>query len=226
MESEVTRVSKRTSPKGEAEFRSFSVPDIRALDEGNIVEGHPAVFGQKANIGNWFYEVIERGAFDKTDFTDVLFSVVNHDLRRIPLARSRNNNANSTLQLRVDEIGLYARASLDVENNVEARALYSAVKRKDITGMSFIFVVRDEIWEDLDTDMPTRRITDIAKVIEVTPASLPAYEGTDINARDQRALDSAARVLESARSRLESQENERMIEILKLRNRIYGGVSQ
>jgi phage head maturation protease len=71
--------------------------------------------------------------------------------------------------------------------------------------MSLIMSVRADEWEDMDTDMPTRRITDIAKVFEVTPASLPAYDGTDIYARtDQRALDSAAKALESARSRLDS----------------------
>jgi phage head maturation protease len=76
--------------------------------------------------------------------------------------------------------------------------------------MSLIMVVRADSWDDMDTDMPTRHITDIGKVLEVTPASLPAYEGTDINARSgQRALDSAAKALESARSELDSSKNER-----------------
>jgi phage head maturation protease len=74
--------------------------------------------------------------------------------------------------------------------------------------MSFIFSVQDETWEDLEDDMPTRTITAIAKVFEVSPVSMPAYTGTDISARDQRALESAARALESARSELESSKNE------------------
>jgi len=194
---------------GAAEVRAFSMPDLRAISDGNVVEGHAAVFGERANIGGWFTEVFERGAFDSTDFTDVLFSVINHDMRSLPLARSRNNNANSTLQLKIDDQGLYTRALLDVERNADALALYSAVERADVSGMSLIFFVRADRWEGLDSELPTRYVTDVSRVIEVSPASFPAYDGTDINARDQRALDSAARVLESARSRLESQNNER-----------------
>src|SRR5690349_17692013 len=104
--------------------RNFNLVDLRAVDDGNYIEGHPAVYDQMTNIGGWFHEVIERGAFDDCDFDDVLFSI-NHDLMKIPLARSRRNNENSTMQLKLDETGLYVRANLDVENNSEAKSLYS-----------------------------------------------------------------------------------------------------
>ena len=211
---------KTKSPLGTKECRVFSMPDLRAVPEGSVIDGHAAVFGQRVSIGNWFYEVIERGAFDKTDFRDVLFCI-NHDMRRIPLARSRNNNQNSTLQLSVDDKGLAIKATLDVERNAEAKALYSAVDRGDMGGMSFMFRVNGEFWKDLDSDMPTRHITDIARVIEVTAASFPAYDGTDINARDQHGLESPAGVLESARSRLESQKNEQA-EIRQLKDALLG----
>ncbi len=197
---------------GGREKRSFSLPDLRAETDGGIVQGHAAVFDQRVQIGGWFEEIIERNAFAKTDFRDVVMTV-NHNLKNIPLARSRNNNANSTLQLSVDDAGLYIRASLDIENNSEARALHSSVARKDITGMSFIFIIRDEVWENLDSDMPLRRITDIARVIEVSAVSFPAYDGTDINARDLEALESAKAALERARSGLVSPKNE--LELLK-----------
>ncbi|MEK5278630.1 HK97 family phage prohead protease [Paenibacillus sp. FSL H7-0735] len=191
------------------ERRAFAMDDLRADPAGNVIEGHAAVYDQETVIGGWFKEVIERGAFDRTDFKDVIMTV-NHDLQRIPLARSRNNNANSTLQLQVDQEGLSTRAVLDVENNVEAKALYSAVSRGDLSGMSFIFLVRKggEVWEGLDTELPTRRIKDIARVIEISTVSFPAYDGTDINARDQKALDSARTALESARSGLDSSMSE------------------
>ncbi|GAA0313762.1 hypothetical protein GCM10008967_00310 [Bacillus carboniphilus] len=197
--------------------RNFGIADLRAVDDGNYIEGHPAIYDQITNIGGWFQEVIERGAFDGCDFDDVLFSV-NHDLRKIPLARSRRNNGNSTMQLRTDERGLYIKASLDVENNSEARALHSAVKREDINGMSFIFFVDEEKWEDLESDMPTRRIQKISRVIEVSAVNFPAYSGTDINARDQSVLDNAAKALENARSQLDNSNSE--LEILKLKNEI------
>lgn len=203
--------------KEEPVKRSFGLVDLRAVDEGSYIEGHPAVYDQATNIGGWFNEVIERGAFDECDFDDVLFSV-NHDLKKIPLARSRRNNGNSTMQLLVDEKGLNVKASLDVEGNAEAKSLYSAVKRGDIDGMSFIFFVKDEKWEDLDSDMPTRRIQKIKKVIEVSAVNFPAYTGTDINARDQAVLDNAAKALENARYQLDNSDNE--LEVLQLRHQI------
>jgi HK97 family phage prohead protease len=209
---------KKLPEAGTTEIRSFSMPDLRAKDEdGNIVEGHAAVFGQEYDMG-YYTEVIARGAFDKTDFTDVLFCI-NHDLKRIPLARSRNNNENSTLRLSVDIQGLSTRALLDTENNAEAKAFYSAVQRGDISGMSYIFRVRGEEWENLDSDMPKRTITDIAKVYEVGGVSFPANPGTDINARSQSALESAKRTLESARARakLESSAGQDDLELEKLK---------
>jgi phage head maturation protease len=93
--------------KADAVIRSFGIADLRALSEENtnVIDGHAAVYDQKTDIGGYFYEVIERGAFDNTNFDDVLFCV-NHDLRKIPLARSRRNNGNSTMQLSVDDKGL------------------------------------------------------------------------------------------------------------------------
>jgi len=203
----VSKKNKNLPVKNEPEMRNFSMPDLSVEPEGNVIQGHAAVFNQVANICSWFNEIIERGAFDKTDFTDVLFSV-NHDLDNIPLARSRNNNANSTLQLQVDDQGLNTKTTLDIENNGDAKALYGSINRGDINGMSLIMCVREDSWEGLDTDMPTRHIIDISRVIEVAAVSMPAYDGTDINARDQRALDSAAMALESARSKLDSSKNE------------------
>jgi hypothetical protein len=213
-------MAKKNLPlKEEPVVRSFGIDDLRAVDEGSYIEGHPAVYEQITNIGDWFKEVIERGAFDECDFDDVLFSA-NHNWQEIPLARSRRNNGNSTMLLRLDDRGLYIKANLDIENNSEAKSLYSAVKREDINGMSFIFYVGEERWEGLDTDMPIRHILKIARVREVSAVNFPAYTGTDINARDPRALDNAAMVLDNARSKLDNSKNEQELEILKLRSQI------
>lgn len=197
--------------------RSFETVDIRAAEEGSSIEGHAAVYNQRTNIGNWFYEIIERGAFDNTDFDDVLFSA-NHNLRKIPLARSRRNNGNSTMELKVDDKGLYVKADLDIEGNSEAKSLYSSVKRGDIDGMSFIFYVKEERWVDLDKDMPTRYITEIRKVREVSAVNFPAYEGTDINARD--TLENAKNALDNARSHTELDNSKEQIEKLRLKTQI------
>jgi len=185
--------------KKELERRSYNF-EIRAADDDDekIITGRPIVYDSKTDLG-WFDEVIERGALDNANLTDVRF-LVNHDTSMIPLARSRRNNGNSTMQLVADPQGLnIAFIKLDTENNSTARALYSAVERGDITGMSFMFSIDDEEWEDLESDHPTRRIKKIGTVVEISAVTFPAYEATEIYARSKEALDNARSALDSAR---------------------------
>lgn len=190
--------------------------EVRAKEDESkhTIYGLPIVFDSRTDIGGMFAEVIEKGALDNTDLKDVRF-LVNHDLNKIPLARSRNNNENSTLRLKKTDKGLEIEADIDVENNADARALYSAIERGDISGMSFMFGVDDEEWEGLDTDYPTRHIRGISQVVEVSAVTFPAYEATTISARDKNALDSARSALDSARSSLESEKLE--LEKLKIK---------
>ena len=182
----------------ELERRSFNF-DVRAEEneQGSIITGRPIVYNSRTNLGE-FDEIIESGALMSTDLTDVRF-LVNHDLSKIPLARSRRNNGNSTMQLTVDNMGMNIRVTLDTENNSEARALYSAVQRGDISGMSFMFGVSDEEWENLESEHPTRHIRAISTVVEVSAVTFPAYDSTEINARSKEALDNARSSLEKAR---------------------------
>lgn len=198
--------------------------EIRAeeTDTGNIVTGRPIVYNSRTDLG-WFDEIIEPGALNKTDLTDVRF-LINHDTSKIPLARSRRNNGNSTMQLTVDNDGMGIRVTLDTENNNEARALYSAVQRGDISGMSFMFGIRNEEWENLDSDHPTRHIKDISTVVEVSAVTFPAYESTEINARCKGALDNARSAVETARQQREPSVDTDELELLKEKAKILGGI--
>ena len=183
---------------------------------GDHIVGRPIVYNSKTDLG-WFDEIIEAGALDEANLKDVRF-LVNHNTDMIPLARSRNNNENSTMQLEVDKEGMGIRVNLDTENNTEARNLYSAIKRGDITGMSFMFTIDREEWEALETDHPTRHIKAIGQVFEVSAVTFPAYEATEISARDKEALESAKATLESVRSQsLES--DKEALELAKAKNR-------
>jgi HK97 family phage prohead protease len=182
---------------------------------GDFITGRPIVYNSMTDLG-YFNEVIEAGALDKANLKDVRF-LVNHDTSMIPLARSRNNNENSTMQMSIDKDGMAIRVNLDTENNTEARNLYSAIKRGDITGMSFMFTIDKEEWEELESDHPTRRIRSIGQVLEVSAVTFPAYESTEISARDKEALDSAKLALEGAKRSLESEKN--TLELLKAKNR-------
>lgn len=187
------------------EVRSLEF-EIRAEETGSEeragrITGTPIVFNQVTDLG-WIREMIEPGALDSTDLKDVRF-LVGHDTSGIPLARSRNNNENSTMQLSVNENGMDIRVDLDIENNPRAKELYSAVKRGDISGMSFMFTVDKDAWEDLESEQPLRRITSISRVFEVSAVTFPAYEGTSLEAASEdSALESARASLESAREQL------------------------
>lgn len=194
------------------EIRSFNF-EVRAEqneEHGHYLEGTPIVFDSKTDLG-WYDEIIERGALDGTDLKDVRF-LVNHNTDMIPLARSRNNNENSTMQMSIVEEGMNIRVDLDIEGNAEAKSLYSAVERGDIDGMSFMFSVDGDKWDELESEHPTRTITNIGKVFEVSAVTFPAYEATSIQARGlSDALDNAKTSLESAKAEAELIERRKQI---------------
>lgn len=197
------------------EIRAFAF-EVRAEENeehGHFLSGRPIVYNTRTDLG-WYDEIIESGALDQTDLKDVRF-LVNHNTDMIPLARSRNNNENSTMQLSVDADGMSIRVDLDTENNADARSLYSAVSRGDISGMSFMFTVDKDAWDDIESDHPTRRVRSIGRVLEVSAVTFPAYAQTSIQARGiSEALDSAKESLESVRA------EKRAIEDRKARIRI------
>lgn len=181
------------------ERRSYEF-EIRAEsndEKEKILTGRPIVYNQKTDLG-YFDEVIEQGALDGANLTDVRF-LVNHNREMIPLARSRRNNGNSTMKLSIDFEGLNIDfIKLDTENNATARELFSAVERRDIDGMSFCFSIDDEEWENLESEHPTRHIKKIGNVVEVSAVTFPAYEATEIYARNKEALENARCALEKA----------------------------
>ena len=169
-------------------------------DENKIfIAGKPIVFNAKTDIGGFWEESIEPGAVDEKTLRDVRL-LVNHNLDGIPLARSRRNNKNSTMRLSIVEDGVEMEADLD-SNNPKAVELDSAIKRGDISGMSFAFLVDRDRWDDLDSDYPKRTITHISEIFEVSAVTWPAYEQTSISSR---SLDSGKKSLEEARKALES----------------------
>lgn len=183
------------------EIRAFNF-EVRAAqneEHGHFLEGMPIVFDQRTDLG-YCDEIIAKGALDNADLKDVRF-LINHNTDMIPLARSRNNNENSTMQMKVEEDGMSIRVDLDIENNTEAKNLYSAVERGDLDGMSFMFTVDGDKWEDLESEHPTRTITELGKIFEVSAVTFPAYEQTSISARGlSDALDGAKDSLENARA--------------------------
>lgn len=215
--------------------RAFTAT-FRASDNENekgVIEGTPIVFGQDTRLSDWageYIERIEKDALKNADLKDVrLF--VNHDIDKIALARSKNGNENSTMSFTVDEDGMHMRAVLDIENNAEARSLYSAIQRGDMDGMSFMFRIKTQEWKDIDSDLPTRIIKEISIVHEVSVVNFPAYPQTSVNARSSEEteyspLAEARKAFAEETARQQSEQLE--IEKAKVQNliKIIGGKNQ
>ena len=74
----------------------------------------------------------------------------------------------------------------ELPDTEEARSVYTAVKREDLTGMSFAFSVPDG-GDSFDAKTNTRTITKISKVYEVSLVNFPAYPTASAEARSARA---------------------------------------
>ena len=179
----------------EREQRAGNPAEIRSDEDGVRVSGYAAVFGQEADIGGMFREVIERGAFSEAiGRDDVVFLIEHEDL---PLARTRSG----TLTLREDDEGLYMETSLDASDPDVGR-IVPKMKRGDLDKMSFAF--RPEVQEWDDTEDPPLRTIKKASLFDVSIVTTPAYDGTDIGLRSLEAHRQAAKQknFSAARSRL------------------------
>lgn len=193
--------------------RAFdAVFETREEDSSGIITGRPVVLNSRTDLG-FCDEVIDSGALQKTDLRDVRLCL-NHDTSYV-YARSRQNNGSSTMQIMTDAIGLAFTAGLDIQNSPKAQDLYSAIKRGDIDKMSFMFTIDGYEWENLKSDHPTRHITSIGTIFEISAVTFPAYDSTSISARDASALESVKRELEKARASLREAPDGADVELAK-----------
>lgn len=193
----------KAEEKKPLEMRTYDASFEKRDDaEPGRVSGRPVVIGSRTDLG-WFDEIIERGALDETNLNDVRLCL-NHDTGYV-YARSRRNNPNSTMQLSKDPNGLGFEADLDLDIPAH-RDFYGMIERGDIDKMSFMFSIDADEWEDLETDHPTRHITKIGTIVEISAVTFPAYEETsiEINERSKDALERARQALENAKQQREN----------------------
>jgi len=145
--------------------------EVRAAgDDSLVIEGYAANFEQRTDLG-YFKEEIARGAFDDVIEDDVRL-LLNHD--GAPMARTTNG----TLELSIDDTGLKYRAAL--ADTQDGRDLYKLIKRGDITQSSFAFTIAEQEWSE---DRSTRTVTKMARLLDVSPVTYPAYPTTTVAAR-------------------------------------------
>lgn len=146
-------------------------------DEEKRIEGYAAVFNQSTQLGN-VEEVVMPGAFEGRLNDDVV-ALFNHD-QNMPLARSRNGEG--TLKLEVDEVGL--RYSFTLGNQSYAKDLAESIKRGDVSGSSFGFVVREDEYERKSDGGYLRKIHSVSRLADISPVLTPAYPQTSVKLRD------------------------------------------
>lgn len=167
--------------KDKREYRNLTVEARAEGEENRIVTGYASTFDEPYVLydgDGWKYlEVVDRGAFDNTDMSDV---IMQYDHRGRVFARTRNN----TLEVNPDDKGLFIKA--DLGGTEIGRELYDEIRGGYTDRMSFGFTVNGEYEEYEKTDegvaLYTRHITSVGKLYDVSAVSLPANDGTSIEA--------------------------------------------
>lgn len=180
----------------EKAIKERRLTELRALDneEKMIVEGYAVVFDSITDLG-WSKEVIDRNAFNGCDMSDVCMKY-NHEDNVLIMARTRNNS----LQMIIDDKGLKVRAELiDTQNNKD---IYKMIKAGLLDKMSFAFTASRE---DIDYETNTRRILEIDKLYDVSVVDVPAYNTTEIYARNKEEFENEKKQYEVNKLELEKE---------------------
>lgn len=164
--------------KPDREYRMIQLPDIqfRALeDEEFIVEGYATTWDDPYTLfeydGIKYMEQIDRNALNSANMDDVIF-LYNHE--GMVFARQ----SNGTLQLSINDRGLYIRA--DLSSTEASRQMYESIKAGLVTQMSWAFTIEEDSYNE---KTHTRSILKVNKVYDVSAVSIPANPNTDISAR-------------------------------------------
>lgn len=161
--------------------------DIKARstndDSKMVLEGYALKFEKETELWKGFKEVIRKGALDNTDMSRV-FLLFNHN-DDVILAGTSNNS----LELQVDDIGLKFRAELvDTQTSKE---VYTLAKQGLLTKCSFSFRTAKNGYKYSRTDDSNElgEIVDIETLYDVAVVTYPAYDDTEVYARDIKALE-------------------------------------
>lgn len=159
---------------------AFTNLEVRAMDDDADprLVGYAAVFDSPSEPMG-FTEFVKRGAFTKTinDGADVRLLI---DHEGVPLARTRSR----TLTLSEDDRGLRVEASLDPLNPDAARVI-SAMRRGDLSQMSFAFRTIKDWWNE---DRTVRELREV-QLFDVSVVTYPAYEATVAELRSTQQSD-------------------------------------
>lgn len=183
----------------EKKIKEVRLREVRAIENEQeqkmIIEGYAIVFDEPTDLG--YVEIIERGALDNCDMSDVCLKY-NHEDTYLIMARTRNKS----LQLSVDDRGLKIYAELiDTNSN---RDVYKSIRAGLLDKMSFAFIVNEAFWDTID-GRDVRRITGIGKLFDVSVVDVPAYDQTEVYARSKEAVEKEQEEYHQKRLELEKE---------------------
>lgn len=166
------------------ERRTYADAQLRALggDATPKLTGYAAVFNVvSADLGG-FTEIIKPEAFREAVARDDVVCLLNHD-RNVVLGRT----SAKTLALEEDDVGLRFEAVLP--DTQAARDLHALVSRGDVRHASFAFAVdeRGRHWERGPQGERLHVVTRVARLLDVSIVTVPAYSQTRVDARHWRA---------------------------------------
>ena len=162
----------------EQRYIKFGEVSTRSEGDTPVLEGIFVKYGDVYNVAPGATESIARGAFTESIHQDVR-ALYNHN-RDIVLGRV----SAGTLMLEDREEGLWGRILINPKDRAAMDA-YERIARKDIQGCSFGFDIEDQTAEVREDGSVHWTINKVNPLFEVSPVCFPAYEATNIHAREK-----------------------------------------
>ena len=163
-------IERRTMIVADAEMRVTE-------DAKPKLAGYAAKYGKQTDLG-FFKEKIQAGAFDEVLKTSDTRALKNHDPNLL-LGRE----SSGTLRLKTNSVGL--QFEIDVPETTTGKDTMEEIRRGDMTGCSFAFIVDEEEWKHTEGQPSERTIVKIARLFDVGPVTYPAYEDTSVAVRSR-----------------------------------------
>jgi HK97 family phage prohead protease len=152
------------------------------LEVRKVADGVPVLVGYavrwdklSVRIAGTFREKVQRGAFTKSLKENDIRALWNHDSSAV-----LGSTAAGTMRAKEDSQGLHF--EIDLPDTSWGRDAAVSVSRGDVTGVSFGFNARGQVWDESDPRNIIRTLTDV-DLKEISPTPFPAYPQSTISAR-------------------------------------------
>ena len=173
--------------------------NVRSIEneEDKYLEGYFIRFNEETELTKGIYEEVSPEAITKSLKNNDIRCLFNHD-SGIVLGRT----GNETLELKVDEKGLFGKVKINPKDK-QAFDILARIERGDINACSFGFNVNPGGEEMITREDGTVKfiLRDI-DLMEVSAVTFPAYPTTIINARKKDVKTNIERLLQIRRKEL------------------------